>query len=121
MSAAPPGLDNEWQLATQMASVPQSGLRHIEVQDTSGAMHPLHLCRVGEEVVAFEGPCPLCGESLTDNAVLVEGSLSCACGKLSIDIQAQLDVATDPHPNWRPVMLVDEDIYVWMDSAPTVE
>ena len=121
MSAAPPGLDNEWQLATQLTAVPESGLRHLEVQDSNGAMHSLHLCRMGEEVAAFEGPCPLCGESLATTGVLLDGALSCTCGKLFLDIEAQLDVAADPHPNWRPVMLVDEDVYVWMDSAPVVE
>ena len=121
MNAAPPGLDNEWQVASQHDEVPEAGLHHVEVTDSNGVAHELHFCRLGEEVVAVEGPCPQCGQPLAAAAKLGNGVLACSCGGWSLNLQEQLAVDAQPHPNWRPVMLVDEDVYVWMNTAPVVE
>ena len=75
------------------------------------------LVRLDEAVAAVPASCPACGESLVITGELRGTVLRCHCDGWNTDLTASDDNIGDPGFSRLPVMLVDDEVFVWIDPT----
>ena len=112
MNAAP-DVDNQWLKAIDDDQLPEGAAARISVSKHNGAIEMV-LVKLGEDVFALCGNCPRCGMPFGPECLNVTGrALKCGCGGMTINLEAEQTSDAPVQPWWFPVMVVDEEIFVW--------